>query len=52
MKSGEYKLFCIKCNAICEGYGTTGEDVSWATECIICEIYGNERSFMEGFRIL
>ena len=49
MKTGEYKLFCTKCDAKCDGFGNDSE---WASDCIICELYGNGRSFMEGFKIL
>lgn len=49
MKTGEYKLFCIKCDARAEGYGKSDY---WGADCIICEWHGNGRSFMEGFKIL
>lgn len=49
MSSGDYKLFCTKCDAKCTGYGNS---TNWWGDCIICEIYGNGRSFMEGFKIL
>lgn len=49
MALNEYKLFCTKCDAICEGFGSESH---WETDCLICEWHGNGRSFMEGFRIL
>lgn len=49
MKSGEYKLFCTKCDASAEGYGNSDY---WAEDCIWCGLDTGTRSFMEGFKIL
>ena len=47
---GNYKLFCTKCDAICEGYA--GGNTEWADDCVWCGLDTGVRSFMEGFRIL
>lgn len=49
MKSGEYKLFCTKCDAYCTGYA---QDNLWIDDCVWCGLDTGTRSFMEGFKIL